>query len=487
MVDSTSATAAKPGHHGKVIAASVSAAVGAFLFGFDSAVINGAVDALGSHFQLQAFLKGFAVAIALLGCAVGAWYAGQLADRIGRKKVMVLGAVLFFASSLGAGLAVSVWDLMFWRVIGGLGIGIASVISPAYISEVAPARMRGALTSIHQLAITIGIFAALLSDDVLQRSAGGPSAALWFGEPAWRWMFIVGVVPSVVYGILAVLIPESPRYLVRARKDDEARRVLRVVVGEPDPDSKVSEIRESLHEEDRTSFADIAGPRFGLKPLVWVGICLAVLQQFVGINAIFYYSTTLWHSVGFSTAQSFETSVITAIINVVLTFVAIIWVDRFGRRRLLLVGSVGMLVGLGLASVSFFHQIGSGDKVSLPEPWGFVALVGANLFVIFFAATWGPVVWVLLGEMFPNSMRAYALAIGASANWIANFIVSFSFPYLAQNVGLGYIYGAYAAFAIISFFFVLTKIPETKGQELEHMQGETHARRRRTEATAGPA
>jgi sugar porter (SP) family MFS transporter len=464
-----------PGGHGKVIAASVSAAVGAFLFGFDSAVINGAVDALAAHFQLQAFLKGFSVAIALLGCAVGAWYAGQLADRIGRKKVMVIGAILFFASSLGAGLAVSVWDLMAWRVIGGFGIGIASVISPAYISEVAPARMRGALTSIHQLAITIGIFAALLSDAVIQGAAGDPSAVLWLGQPAWRWMFIVGVIPSAVYGVLSVLIPESPRYLVRARMLDEAKRVLRVVVGESDPGAKVEQIRESLHEEDRTSFADIAGPRFGLQPLVWVGIFLAGLQQLVGINAIFYYSTTLWHSVGFSTSQSFTTSVITAVINVVLTFVAILWVDRFGRRRLLLVGSVGMVVGLGLAAAAFFHQIGSGANVTLPEPWGIIGLVGANLFVIFFAATWGPIVWVLLGEMFPNRMRSYALAIGAVANWLGNFAVSFSFPYLAQTVGLGYVYGFYALFAVISFFFVLTKIPETKGRELEHMSGQTRA------------
>ena len=461
---------------GKVIAASVSAAVGAFLFGFDSAVINGAVDALSTHFALGAFLKGFAVAVALLGCAVGAWYAGQLADRIGRKKVMVLGAVLFFVSSLGSGLAFSVWDLMFWRVIGGLGIGIASVISPAYISEVAPARMRGALTSVHQLAITIGIFAALLSDDVVQNAAGDPSADLWFGQPAWRWMFIVGVIPSVVYAVLAVLIPESPRYLVRARMIDEAKRVLRTVVGERDPDAKVSEIRDSLHEEDRTSFSDIAGPRLGLQPLVWVGIILAVLQQLVGINAIFYYSTALWKSVGFSTSQSFETSVITAVVNVVLTFVAIIWVDRFGRRLLLLVGSVGMFVGLGMAAASFFHQIGSGDNVSLPHPWGLIALVGANVFVIFFAATWGPIVWVLLGEMFPNRMRAYALAIGAVGNWLANFAVSFSFPYLAQDIGLGYVYGVYTAFALLSFFFVLTKIPETKGRELEQMTGETHVR-----------
>lgn len=398
---------------------------------------------------------------------------------------MLLGAACFFVSSIGAGLAVSVWDLMLWRVIGGLGIGIASVISPAYISEISPSRMRGALTSIHQLAITVGIFAALLSDTILAEQAGGASATLWFGIPAWRWMFIVGVLPALVYGILAVLIPESPRYLVRAERDDDAKRVLRDLAGETDPAAKVEEIRQSLQREARTSFADIAGPRFGLQPLVWVGIILAVLQQFVGINAIFYYSTTLWKSVGFSEADSFETSVITAVVNVVLTFVAIIWVDRFGRRLLLMIGSVGMFVGLGAASASFFHQTGSGANVGLPEPWGLIALFGANIFVVFFAATWGPVVWVLLGEMFPNRMRSYALAIGAAANWIGNFLVSFTFPYFSENVGLGYVYGGYAAFAVISFIFVRTKIPETTGAELEHMSGRTYTRRASTPGESG--
>jgi sugar porter (SP) family MFS transporter len=365
---------------------------------------------------------------------------------------------------------------MLWRVVGGLGIGIASVISPAYISEIAPARMRGALTSIHQLAITIGIFAALLADAVLANSAGSASQDLWFGAPAWRWMFIVGVIPALVYGILAASIPESPRYLVRAGRDEEAAHVLSSVVGEPDPSGKIEEIRRTLHAEDRSSFADIAGPRLGLKPLVWVGIILAGLQQLVGINAIFYYSTTLWKSVGFSDNDSFKTSVITSVINVVLTFVAIIWVDRFGRRLLLLVGSIGMLVGLGMASLAFFHANGSGADITLPNPWGLIALIGANLFVIFFAATWGPLVWVLLGEMFPNNMRAYALAIGAVGNWLCNFAVSVSFPWLSAHLGLGVVYGLYALFAIISFFFVKTKIPETTGQELESMKGETFAR-----------
>ncbi|WP_265445394.1 sugar porter family MFS transporter [Flexivirga meconopsidis] len=461
---------------GKVVAASVSAAVGAFLFGFDSAVINGAVDAIGSGFELGAFVKGFTVAIALLGCAAGAWYAGQLADRIGRKKVMLIGAGLFFASSVGSALVGTVWELMFWRLVGGLGIGVASVISPAYISEIAPARMRGALTSVHQLAITIGIFAALLSDAVLANSAGDASDQLWLGLSAWRWMFLVGVIPAVIYGTLSMALPESPRYLVRIGEGREAELVL-TDMGEPDPARKVEEIRESIQAEDRTSFADIAGPRFGLKPLVWVGIILAGLQQLVGINAIFYYSTTLWKSVGFSESDSFRTSVITSVINVTFTFVAILWVDRFGRRLLLLVGSVGMTVGLGMASAAFFTAHKVNGEVTLPQGWGIVALIGANLFVIFFAATWGPIVWVLLGEMFPNTQRSYALAIGTVSNWLCNFLVSVSFPWLSDRIGLGLMYGIYAAFAVASFFFVRTKIPETTGQELESMTGQTYQAR----------
>lgn len=458
-------------HTAKVIGVSVAAAVGGFLFGFDSSVINGAVDSIEDHFLLGSFTTGFVVAIALLGCAVGAWFAGSLADRWGRKRVMLLGSALFTVSSIGSGLAFSVPDLMLWRVLGGLGIGIASVIAPAYIAEIAPARWRGALASLQQLAITIGIFAALLSDALLAGAADGASNDLWFGIEAWRWMFVVGVIPAVVYGILATLIPESPRYLVGQNLDEEAARVLADITGELHPDERVHEIRLTLRKESRSSFADIRGPKFGLQPIVWVGITMAVLQQLVGINAIFYYSTTLWRSVGFTEDQSFTTSVITAVINVVMTFVAILFVDRIGRRKLLMAGSVGMFVGLVMASVAFSQATGSGDDVSLPAPWGAIALVGANLFVIFFASTWGPIMWVMLGEMFPNRMRAMALGIGTAANWIANFAVTLAFPPLTSSVGLWAIYAGFAVFAGLSFLFVKTKINETKGMELEDMLG----------------
>ncbi|BAH55076.1 MAG: sugar porter family MFS transporter [Rhodococcus sp. (in: high G+C Gram-positive bacteria)] len=456
-------------HTAKVIGVTVAAAVGGFLFGFDSSVINGAVDSIQDHFELGSFFTGFAVAIALLGCAVGAWFAGRLADRWGRKKVMLLGSVLFVVSSLGSGLAFSVPDLMLWRVLGGLGIGIASVIAPTYISEIAPARYRGALASLQQLAITLGIFAALLSDAVLQNAAGGASNELWLNLEAWRWMFIVGVIPAVVYGVLALMIPESPRYLVGKHLDQEAADILANITGEVNPQERVSEIRLTLRHESTASFDDIRGPRFGLQPIVWVGIFMAIFQQFVGINAIFYYSTTLWKSVGFSENESFTTSVITAIINVGMTFVAILFVDRIGRKVLLEVGSLGMFLSLLMAAIAFSQATGSGDDVVLPSPWGAVALVGANLFVIFFAATWGPVMWVMLGEMFPNNMRAYALGISTAANWIANFTVTLSFPPLTRSVGLWFLYGLFAFFALLSYFFVRAKVRETKGMELEEM------------------
>ncbi|MDF3304732.1 sugar porter family MFS transporter [Rhodococcus sp. T2V] len=456
-------------HTAKVIGVTVAAAVGGFLFGFDSSVINGAVDSIQDHFELGSFFTGFAVAIALLGCAVGAWFAGRLADRWGRKKVMLLGSVLFVVSSFGSGLAFSVPDLMLWRVLGGLGIGIASVIAPTYISEIAPARYRGALASLQQLAITLGIFAALLSDAVLQNAAGGASNELWLNLEAWRWMFLVGVIPAVVYGVLALMIPESPRYLVGKHLDQEAADILANITGEVDPQERVSEIRLTLRHESTASFDDIRGPKFGLQPLVWVGIFMAVFQQFVGINAIFYYSTTLWKSVGFTENESFTTSVITAIINVGMTFVAILFVDRIGRKILLEVGSLGMFVSLLLAAVAFSQATGSGDDVVLPSPWGALALIGANLFVIFFAATWGPIMWVMLGEMFPNNMRAYALGISTAANWIANFTVTLSFPPLTRSVGLWFLYGLFAFFALLSYFFVRLKVRETKGMELEEM------------------
>jgi len=464
--------------HRKAVALATAAAVGGFLFGFDSSVINGAVDAIAGQFALSSAVKGFAVAVALLGCAAGAWAGGRAADRWGRTRVMLLGAVLFFVSSIGSAFAFAVWDLITWRVVGGLGIGIASVIAPAYIAEISPSAMRGRLGSLQQLAITIGIFVALLSDALFANTAGGADQASLFGLAAWRWMFLVAVVPAATYGIIALRIPESPRYLVGVGRRDDALVVLQSIqAGDDDPEARIQQIERTIAADQALAAqASLRGPALGLLPIVWVGILLSVFQQFVGINVIFYYSVTLWKAVGFDESQSFVVTVITAVTNVVVTFIAIALVDKVGRRPILLTGSAGMAVTLGVMALAFTQSSGTGDAVTLAQPWGTIALVCANLFVVFFGASWGPVVWVLLGEMFPNRIRAAALGLAAAAQWIANFLITVTFPPMLSAFGATGPYLMYAVFAALSFVFVLTKIPETKGKDLEDMDGVTPRR-----------
>jgi SP family sugar:H+ symporter-like MFS transporter len=456
----------------RVVLISAAAALGGFLFGFDTAVINGAVDAIRGGFTLDAAQTGFAVSCALLGSALGAWYAGMLANRFGRVRTMQVAAVLLVAAALGSGLAYSVWSLVVWRLVGGVGVGVASVIAPTYIAEVSPAYIRGRLGSMQQLAIVLGIFAALLSDAWLAGVAGGAAAPLWLGLAAWRWMFLVATLPALIYGTLVLGVPESPRHLVAKGRLDKARVVLRNVLNmhnEAALDSKLSDIEISLRSEHKPRLSDLRGKAAGLLPVVWIGILLSVFQQFVGINVIFYYSSTLWHSVGFSEADSFTITVATSIVNVLVTLVAIALVDRIGRKPLLLVGSAGMAITLGMMAWCFSQATGSGATLSLPGATGMVALVAANAYVVFFGVSWGPVVWVLLGEMFPNRIRATALAVAAAAQWLANFAITSTFPALAE-LGLTFAYGLYAAFALTSLLFVWFGVRETKGMELEDMR-----------------
>jgi len=456
----------------RVIWIAAAAALGGFLFGFDTAVINGAVDAIRGGLGLSAGLTGFAVSCALLGSALGAWYAGPLADRWGRVRTMQLAALLLAASALGSGFAPGVWSLVLWRFVGGIGVGMASVIAPTYIAEVSPSHARGRLGSLQQLAIVMGIFAALLSDAWLAGAAGSAAAPLWLGLPAWRWMFLMMLVPALVYGGLVFGVPESPRHLVAKGRLAEARAVLRQVLdmhGEAALDRKLQDIQQSLRAEYRPRLRDLRGPRAGLLPVVWIGIGLSVFQQFVGINVIFYYSSTLWRSVGFNEADAFTITVATSIVNVLVTLLAIALVDKVGRKPLLVVGSTGMAITLGVMAWCFSQATGSGAALTLPGNLGPIALVAANAYVVFFGLSWGPVVWVLLGEMFPNRIRAIALAVAASAQWLANFAITSTFPALAE-MGLAFAYSLYAAFAVLSLFFVLYAARETNGMELEDMR-----------------
>ncbi|NUK53708.1 sugar porter family MFS transporter [Streptomyces lunaelactis] len=457
---------AHPEHLGHVIFITAAAAMGGFLFGYDSSVINGAVEAIRDRYDIGSGTLAQVIAIALIGCAIGAATAGRIADRIGRIRCMQIAAVLFTISAVGSALPFALLDLAFWRIIGGFAIGMASVIGPAYIAEVSPAAYRGRLASFQQAAIVIGIAISQLVNYGILQLADGDQRGEIAGIEAWQWMLGVMVIPAVVYGLLSFAIPESPRFLISVGKVDRAKEVLTEVEGpHVDLDARVAEIDHAMRSEHKSTFKDLLGSRFNFLPIVWVGIGLSVFQQLVGINVAFYYSSTLWQSVGIDPAGSFFYSFTTSIINIIGTVIAMVFVDRIGRRPLALIGSVGMAIALAFEAWAFSADLVDGK---LPTTQGVVALVAAHVFVLFFALSWGVVVWVFLGEMFPNRIRAAALGVAASAQWIANWAITASFPSLA-DWNLSGTYMIYTFFAVLSIPFVLKFVKETKGKALEEM------------------
>ncbi|QES44089.1 MULTISPECIES: sugar porter family MFS transporter [Streptomyces] len=459
---------AHPDHLGHVIFITAAAAMGGFLFGYDSSVINGATVAIQHRFDVDANMLGWIIATALLGCAVGAAVAGRIADRIGRIRCMQIAAVLFAASAVGSALPFAAWDLTVWRLIGGIGIGMASVIGPAYIAEVAPPAYRGRLASFQQAAIVIGIAVSQLVNWGILNMADGDQRGKIGGLEAWQWMLGVMVIPALLYGLLSFIIPESPRFLISAGRHSEAKKVLGEVEGTSiDLDARVDEIERGLHREHKPSFKDLLG-KVGFLPIVWIGIGLSVFQQLVGINVIFYYSNQLWQSIGKDPSSSFLYSFETSIVNIIGTVIAMIFVDRIGRKPLAIIGSAGMAAALFTMAWAFSYKTGSGDTVSLPNAQGLTAIIAANAFVLFFALSWGVVVWVLLGEIFPNRIRAAALGVAASAQWLANFAITKTFPSMSEWSLTGS-YIIYGAFAAISIPFVMKFVKETKGKALEEM------------------
>jgi MFS transporter, SP family, sugar:H+ symporter len=446
------------------------AALGGLLFGYDSAVINGAVDSIQKHFDIDNTALGFAVASALLGAALGAVTAGRIADRLGRLAVMKIAAVFFFVSAIGTALAPHVWVVVVFRVVGGIGVGVASVIAPAYIAETSPPSIRGRLGSLQQLAIVSGIFLSLAIDWVLAHLAGGSGEELWLKLEAWRWMFLVMAVPAIVYGTLAFTIPESPRYLVATHRIPEARKVLTRLLGTKNLELTINRIQDTLRAEKPPSWRDLRKPTGGIYGIVWVGLGLSIFQQFVGINVIFYYSNVLWQAVGFRESSSFTITVITSLTNIATTLIAIALIDKVGRKPLLLIGSSGMAVTLGTMALIFGTAQVVDGKPHLGGLAGPIALVAANLFVVAFGMSWGPVVWVLLGEMFPNRIRAAALGLAAAGQWAANWLITVTFPGLRHVLGIAY--GLYALCAVLSFLFVWRWVEETKGKSLEDMHAE---------------
>ncbi|MGD9904186.1 MAG: sugar porter family MFS transporter [Vicinamibacterales bacterium] len=448
------------------------ATIGGLLFGYDSGAVNGTQDGLRTAFALSDAGLGFTVGSLLIGCFIGAFLAGRLADLVGRRTVMMLAAVAFLAGALVQGVAAAHWLFVLARLCGGMAVGAASVLSPAYISEVAPAHVRGRLATMQQVMIITGLTAAFVVNYVLARTAGASTGTLWLDVAAWRWMYLMQAAPAAVFLVALLFIPESPRYLVAKGRDQAAAGVLRRLFGEPAASQRLAAIRASFAAAERPRFADLVDPvRGGLRPIVWAGLLLAVFQQLVGINVIFYYGATLWQLAGFAEDDALMINIVSGAVSILACFVTVALVDRIGRKPLLLVGSAGMAVTL----FGLVYAFANGDLVAgalqLPARLGTVALVNANLYVVFFNVSWGPVMWVMLGEMFPNRIRGSALAVCGFAQWFANYLVAQSFPIMAASLGLAVSYGFYAVSAVISFFLVQAFLVETKGKELEEMEG----------------
>lgn len=456
-----------------IILITIVAALGGFLFGFDSGVINGTVKGLESAFDAKDIGSGFNVASMLLGCAVGAFFAGRLADKYGRRTMLMISAIFFLVSAWGSGISTQSLEFIVYRILGGLAVGAASVMAPAYISEIAPARYRGALATVQQIAIIFGLFLSFLSNYMLAEISGSAENLLWLEYETWRWMFWMELIPAAIFFVSLFFIPMSPRYLMVRDRKDQALQVLRKLYGEAGSD-KLGEIEASLAENPQkpklSDLYDTAAKR--IRPIVWVGIGLAAFQQFVGINVVFYYGAVLWQAVGFGESDALLINVVSGALSIGAVIAALILVDRIGRKPLLVVGSVGMAITLGVVAIAFSQgTIGVNGALDLGGNLGVVALVAANLYVIFFNFSWGPVMWVMLGEMFPNQLRGSGLAVAGLSQWTSNFLITLTFPIILSSLGLSFAYCIYTAGALLSIFFVVKYVQETRGKELEQMEG----------------
>ncbi len=460
-----------------IIGITLVATLGGFLFGFDSGVINGTVKGLESAFSAQDIGSGFNVASMLLGCAIGAFFAGRLADSYGRRSMLIISAILFVISAWGSGIATTSVEFIIYRIIGGLGVGAASVMAPAYISEVAPARYRGALATVQQIAIIAGLFISFLSNYLLAGVSGSAENLLWLDFETWRWMFWVELIPASVFLFSLFFIPESPRFLVVKQRKTQALKVLRRLYGESG-EAKLDEIDASLSSDHhKPSFNDLYdNVRKRIRPIVWVGIGLAAFQQFVGINVVFYYGAVLWQAVGFGESDALLINVVSGGLSILAVIGALLLIDKLGRKPLLVIGSIGMTITLGLAVVAFANgtlvtDTSGSSTLELSDNMGILALIAANAYVVFFNFSWGPVMWVMLGEMFPNQMRGSGLAVSGLSQWGSNFLVTLTFPLLLVSMGLAFAYSLYTLGAFLSIFFVMKFVHETRGKELEEMIG----------------
>jgi len=446
---------------------SIVAAMGGLLFGWDWVVIGGAKPFFQRYFQLTSETQiGWANSCALIGCLVGALVAGALSDKFGRKRLLILSAVLFAVTSLGNALASNFMIFIAWRILGGVGIGLASNLSPMYIAEIAPAQVRGKLVAINQLTIVVGILLAQYVNWFLVRNlpAGATDEYIrtsWFGQQGWRWMFGLTAIPSLLFFLGMLLVPESPRWLAKNGKPDRARGILSRIGGEAYAQTAIADIQSTLAGEEiqHVRFADLLDPK--LRKVLVLGVVLAVFQQWCGINVIFNYAEEIFRAAGYDLSSVLQNIAWTGSVNLAFTFVALGVVDRGGRRSLMLLGSAG-LAAIYIA-MGFCY---AGGVKGLPM---LILVLGA---IGCYAMSLAPVTWVVISEIFPNRIRGASMAVAVSALWIACFLLTFSFPFLNASLGPAGTFWLYAAICVAGFVFIKLKLPETKGKTLEQLERE---------------
>ena len=438
-------------------------ALGGLLFGYDTGVISGAILFITKDFGLSPFMQGAIVAALLLGAMVGAALAGPLSDRMGRKRLIMIAGITFTIGALAAAAAPSAWPLVAARFVIGLAVGSAALVVPLYLSEIAPTELRGRVASLNQLMIVVGILAAFIVNAILASSGD------------WRLMLGLAAVPSVILLLGMFSMPETPRFLVRQGEEGEAREVLEEVTQddakhEDRPEQKIEEIREVDEREEEGGVRALLKERW-VRPALIVAIGLAVFQQLIGINTIIYYAPTTLTSVGFKPEDAIYLNLIIGVLNVAMTIVAIRIIDRVGRKPMLLGGLVGMVLSLavlGIATEVLATPNSPGDPAAI------ITFVCLTSFIVSFAATWGPVVWVMLPEVLPLSVRGTALGVAVCLHWFANFLVSQSFPIMLDKWGSGPVFLGYAVVGVIAFVFVKALVPETKGRSLEEIESDLH-------------
>jgi MFS transporter, SP family, xylose:H+ symportor len=443
---------------GLIISAILLSILTIWVVGYLKAVISQTPDSLKSYVDS---VKGFTISSALIGCIVGGAMAGFISKSIGRRNGLIISALAFTISAVGAWNpeklnfigTLPVFSFVVYRIIGGIGVGLASMLSPMYIAEIAPANVRGKLVSWNQFAIIFGMLVIYFVNLIIARRGNEE----WLISEGWRWMFFSGVIPSGLFLILLMFVPETPRYLVMKGKEDKALKVLKKISGEITAPVILKEIKDTLNERS------IPWLSYGFL-VIFIGIMLSVFQQFVGINVVLYYAGNIFRNMGNSNDSSMIQTIIVGIVNLVFTVLAIFTVDRFGRKPLMIIGGVGMALSMFALGLSFYF-----GKL------GIVALIFMLTYTAAFAMSWGPVTWVLLSEIFPNSVRS-AMSIAVAAQWLANLIVSWTFPMMNDNIALttrfnhGFAYWIYAIMGILSALFIWKIVPETKGKTLEEIE-----------------